>query len=211
MPQDLPPVEYLHKLLSYDPAAGELYWKRRTPDMFSTTHGKKLRTAEHACKLWNARYAGKQAFTCSYARGALIGTIDNRQYLAHRVAYALYHNEDPGSLEVDHINGDPSDNRANNLRKATRGEQAKNMPLSRANRSGRVGVFFITRLQRWGASIVVQGKSHWLGYYENRAAAEAARQEAEVQLGFHPNHGRTNSNEPRPRVPVLGHSETQSP
>lgn len=190
MPVVLPPVEYLHKLLSYEPATGKLYWKHRTPDMFTTTYGKKTRTAEHACKLWNALYAGKEAFTCQYARGAFIGTIEKRQYLAHRVAYALHHNEDPHPLEVDHLNGDPTDNRASNLRTATRVEQSRNMPRSRANRSGRVGVFFITRLQLWGASIMVGGKSQWLGYYDNPADAAAARQEAEARLGFHPNHGR---------------------
>lgn len=190
MPIVLPPVEYLHKLLSYDPATGKLYWRHRTPDMFTTTHGKKIRTAEHACKQWNSRYAGKEAFTCQYLRGAFIGTINDRQYLAHRVAYALHHNTDPYPLEIDHINGDPADNRAENLRLVTSSEQSKNMPRSRANRSGTVGVFFITRLQLWGASIVAGGKSHWLGYYDNPDDAAAARQKAEARLGFHPNHGR---------------------
>jgi hypothetical protein len=201
MPNQLPPVDYLHKLLSYDPASGTLRWKHRTPDMFSTTHGKKLRTASHACNQWNKRYAGKEAFTCQYLRGAFIGTINDRQYLAHRVAYALHHGIDPYPLEIDHINGDPADNRAENLRRVTSSEQSKNMPCSRANRSGRVGVFFIARIQRWGASIQVQRKTHWLGYYENQADAVAARQEAEVRLGFHPNHG---------REPTHGHTRIES-
>jgi hypothetical protein len=63
MPKPLPPAEYLHKLLSYDPETGQLFWKRRSVDLFTTTHGKKIRTAEHTCKQWNNRYAGKQAFT----------------------------------------------------------------------------------------------------------------------------------------------------
>jgi hypothetical protein len=205
MPRQLPPVELLHKLLSYDPASGKLFWKPRTPDMFTTTHGKKLRTAEHACKQWNHLYAGKEALTCRAARGALSGSIRNTQYLAHRVAYALHHNVDPYPLEIDHINGNPADNSAKNLRCATRAEQAKNMPRSCVNRSGRTGVHFIKRIQRWGAAIQVCGKSQWLGYYEDLADAEAARQEAEVRLGFHANHGREQPHAQHPGIePVAG-------
>lgn len=197
MPKPLPSAEYLHKLLSYDPETGQLFWKRRSVDLFTTTHGKKIRTAEHTCKQWNNRYAGKQAFTCQYGLGYFIGSIDNTRYLAHRVAYTLHHNEDPYPSELDHINGDHSDNRAVNLRKASRAEQAMNMPMSTVNRSGTVGVHFIRRISRWGACIQVAGKTHWLGSYEDKKDAQSARRAAEVRFGFHQNHGRSRSVEPR--------------
>jgi hypothetical protein len=41
--------------------------------------------------------------------------------------------------------------------------------------------------------------------------AVAARQAANFELGFHPNHGRTGKHESRPRVSILGHSEAKSP
>lgn len=190
MPKPLPPIETLRKVLRYEPETGRLFWKTRTPDMFTATHRNRLRTAEHACRQFNDRYAGAEAFTASQPRGARVGNLLGRGvFLAHRVAYALHHGVDPGA-EIDHINGDPSDNRAENLRSVSRSDQARNMPLSNTNKSGRVGVFWITRLEKWGAAIQVNGRSHWLGYYDNFEQACSVRGEAEKSLGFHANHGR---------------------
>lgn len=187
----LPPPELLRKLIEYNPDTGKLYWKERTPDLFTATHGKKMRTAEHSCKQWNQRYAGREAFTTVAAtqHGALVGSLFSRLMLAHRVAFAVHHGRWP-EAEVDHINGDRRDNRISNLREASRSDQVRNMPLSRVNKSGRVGVFWITRLSRWGASIQVRGVSHWLGYHDSFEAAVAAREAAEKEHGFHENHGR---------------------
>ena len=56
----IPSPEALRQLLSYDPKTGKLFWKERGPEWFRDTEG---RTAQHACKNWNARYAGEEAFT----------------------------------------------------------------------------------------------------------------------------------------------------
>ena len=189
MPKDLPPPQMLRKVLRYEPDTGRFFWRERTPDMFKTTHGRKIRTAEHACKQWNQRYAGTEAFTASQ-QGARVGNLLGLgTYLAHRVAFAHYHGRPPRG-EVDHINGRRDDNRICNLREATRVEQSQNMPKSCANKSGHVGVYWITRLSLWGASIQVSNVSHWLGYYETFEEACAVRKDAEKRFGFHPNHGR---------------------
>jgi hypothetical protein len=72
----------------------------------------------------------------------------------------------PGS-EPDHINGDPLDNRRENLRCASRAENTMNRGLSKANTSGFRGVY--PSKGRWCAKI----KKHHLGYFLSKE--EAAR------------------------------------
>lgn len=192
MTKELPPVELIRKALRYEPGTGRLFWSERTPDMFKTTFGRKLRTAEHSCKQFNQRYAGTEAFTASGSthRGARVGNLLGfGRFLAHRVAFAHYHGHWPKG-EVDHINGRRDDNRICNLRDVSRSEQAKNMPRSCVNKSGKVGVHWITRLSKWGAKIQVGGRSHWLGYYDTFEEACSARESAERRFNFHLNHGR---------------------
>jgi hypothetical protein len=115
MPQHLPPVEYLHKILRLDPETGALHWRERTPDMFSEDcpggpHG--------ACERWNALYANKPAFT-TISGGNLVGAIHGVSVGAHRVVFALYHNRWSG-YQLQHIDGDTMDNRPCNLRETDR-------------------------------------------------------------------------------------------
>jgi hypothetical protein len=48
-------------------------------------------------------------------------TINKKLYLAHRCAWLWFYGEWP-EHDIDHINGDRSDNRLINLRKATRSQ-----------------------------------------------------------------------------------------
>lgn len=91
----------LLELLSYDPDTGELHWKKRDEKWFSD----KGRSASGNRSLWNARFAGKLAFTAVSAQGYLHGTIFLKGYSAHRVAWAIFHGAWPSDF-IDHINGD---------------------------------------------------------------------------------------------------------
>ena len=53
-------------------------------------------------------------------------SVIGRNIYEHRLAWALYYNEDPYPLEIDHINRNRGDNVISNLRKATPAEQARN-------------------------------------------------------------------------------------
>ena len=180
---DLPTPETLRKLLSYDPDTGLLTWKRRPIDMFAT---------ERAGKSWNARLCGKPAFKTSNNDGYNQGGIFGKNYLTHRVVYAIHHGAWPVN-QIDHISGDRSDNRIANLRDVTSAENQRNMQRPSNNTSGHIGVSWKGDRCKWRAKIGVYGKSRHIGYFTDINDAIAARAAAEVEYGYHANHGRQQS------------------
>lgn len=186
----LPTVEVLRQLLRFDPESGKLFWLHRPASLF--VEG--LRSAEHSAKVWNAAWAGKEAFTVTDQSGYKVGTIFLRRGIqAHRVAWALMMGEWPLD-EIDHINGDSADNRWANLRLVSHHENGRNQALSRLNTSGNAGVRQANDTGHWVAYIYVEKKRVALGSYLTREEAIAARYGAERALGFHENHGK------RPRL-----------
>ena len=137
------------------------------------------RSAMHACNQWNSRWAGKPAATCK-KDGYHYVHFNYRTELAHRLAYKIMTGQDP--VEIDHIDGNRSNNKWSNLKNGTRTDNLRNLALKRANKSGYHGVAFSKRQQRWTAYIT-------LGAFDSKEEAVAARKKAEAFLGFHPNHG----------------------
>jgi len=99
--------------------------------------------------------------------------------MAHRLAWALHNGEWP-SKQIDHIDGDRANNRISNLREATQSQQIMNSKLRSDNTSGIKGVQ--QRKYGWTAYIAVDGKSTYLGHFDTKAKAIAARAEAEEKL-----------------------------
>ncbi|MEW4959716.1 HNH endonuclease, partial [Enterobacter cloacae subsp. cloacae] len=76
--------------------------------------------------------------------------------------------------EVDHINRIRSDNRIENLRLATRSENAKNKEKSKANTSGFKGVSQQKKTGNWVAHIRLNGKNKHLGTFRSPERASIA-------------------------------------
>jgi len=110
-------------------------------------------------------------------------------YLAHRVAWFLTHGEQP-ECAIDHINGDPSDNRLVNLRLAPGSTNQRNRKLSALNTTGMHGVHWRADREKWRVDIYVDHERVPLGHYDDFEDACAARKAAELKYGFHRNHGR---------------------
>ena len=79
----------------------------------------------------------------------------------------------PKGMEVDHINGNPLDNRKSNLRICTIAENLRNKGAGKNNTSGYKGVSWVKRNKRWLAQIKHNGKQVYIGHYKNKE--EAAR------------------------------------
>src|SRR3546814_3868702 len=88
-------VQMARRLLRYEPDTGKLFWRSRSPEFFRAT---KARTSEHACRNWNAHYAGKEAFTCLSPSGYRQGAILNNSLQAHRVIRSEEHTSELQSL-----------------------------------------------------------------------------------------------------------------
>lgn len=166
----LPPIDVLLASFRLDADTGAIYWKERPASQFSRPNDWKRMN----------RLAGKRA-DIDMGNGYLAVCLMSVRYKAHRVAFALHNGFDPIG-DIDHVNGDPSDNRPANLRIATRSQNAMNFRGPRAdNAHGGRGVKKTQRGKGWAAWTMVNGKYQVVGYFVLHAdavqAAAAARKE----------------------------------
>lgn len=175
----------LAELFSYDPVNGRLFWRARESKWFTDA----AFSADGARNVWNARYAGREAISTvdrlGYRRGRLMGKMVS----AHRIVWALNTGHWPVS-EIDHVNGNPSDNRLCNLRAVTHEENSRNRKLFSHNKSGVNGVSWSKNAGKWTAAIYNDGARKHIGSFDCLEDAVAARKLAETNFGYHPNHGR---------------------
>ena len=114
--------------------------------------------------------------------------LNRKRYLAHRLIWFFVHGVWPE--QIDHINGVKTDNRLENLRNVSHIENMRNQRKPRHNSSGIVGVRWYKKSMKWRACIYVSNKEKFLGDFENLSDAISTRKAAEVEYGFHQNHGR---------------------
>jgi hypothetical protein len=159
----LPPLETLENNFRYDEMSGVLYRKYKN---IETTTTKNRKTGYY----W-------------------VG-FNYKKYASHRIIWKLYYKKDvPCDMEIDHINGDKSDNRVSNLRLVTMNQNMMNKKKYSSNQSGIVGVAKRSDTNSWRAQISVNGKAIKLGSFKTREEAINARLAAENKYGFHINHG----------------------
>lgn len=165
----------LNNRLSYDPSTGLLYWKE--------CHSQSVQ--------WNGRWANKEAFTTIQKTGYKFGRIEYWGFYAHRVIWAMQTGAWPKE-QIDHIDGDRSNNAWINLREVTFSQNNMNASLPSHNSSGHIGVSLIKKTGKWEAHIGMPGKKikKSLGVFGSLEEAVKARKAAESALNYHPNHGR---------------------
>lgn len=122
--------------------------------------------------------------------GYQIVSVNYRLFKCHRIIWALFYGEWP-SGSIDHINGVKDDNRIENLRVVTHQENLRNQKKRKTNKTGVHGISRQRALSKWQVFITVDYKNIYLGVYEDFFEAVCARKSAELQYGFHVNHGRS--------------------
>lgn len=143
------PFETLNDLLRYNPDTGEIFW--RVP-----RHGARV---------------GRQAGSIEKYHGYRRIRVNYQSIHAHIIAFVLMTGEWP-KLEIDHINGDRSDNRWANLREATKSQNRYNQRMHRDNCAGLKGVY--ARRGGYRACIKFNGRHIHLGDFPDKYQAHAA-------------------------------------
>jgi len=130
---------------------------------------------------WRVSRPGVKAGKVAGCRrdGYWVITLNRRGYGAHRLAWLYVHGTLPD--EVDHRDGDPGNNRIDNLRPATRAQNAANRGINKNNRTGFTGVSFIKARGKFQASIGINGKNVNLGMFDTAEDAAEARRKAAAE------------------------------
>lgn len=103
---------------------------------------------------------------------------------------------------VDHKNGNPLDNRRNNLRICNAQENARNCKASKSNLTGVLGVSFIKKSGRYRARIMVDRKEIRLGNFKTLEEAKKAREAAELKYFGEYAPYASRDNEPRAEITI---------
>lgn len=160
----------LKELLDYCPETGVFTWKVN--------------------RRGNAKAGGVAGYAQTVSSGKKYWYIKvfKVKLFAHRLA-VLYMTGSFPEAQVDHEDGNGTNNRWSNLRCVGSLENGRNRRRPADNTSGVVGVGWCPKSKRFYARIRVNWKRVHLGCYKNFEDAVAARKAAEVTYGFHKNHG----------------------
>lgn len=143
-------IDRVKELLRFDPETGFFYWKNPMGRARARKDGRAGNVAQN---------------------GYEVIRIDGKLILSHRLAFALSAGRVP-EANVDHINGNPLDNRSENLREAT---QQQNIWNSRARKAKQVPVKGVWRIPTgYRAGICINGKTKHLGVFQSAEEAGAA-------------------------------------
>lgn len=164
---------FLREAVEYRPDTGEFFWRSSRPKHhFRTEHGRNI---------WHSQFAGKPAGSpdvSGYRRIYLLGSL----HRAARLAYLYMQGEWP--KVIDHINGDPTDDRWENLRNVSQRRNSLNVKRKKNNTSGFNGVWYCRRGDLWNAEIKVHGQKIFLGTFEDKDDAIRARKVADAMFGY---------------------------
>lgn len=148
---EFPTADQVRGRLSYKPETGEFVW---------TARGRGIRVGFPAGTL---QLDGRREIT-----------IFGRRHKAARLAWLYVHGVWPSGV-IDHINGNPADDRIENLRDTTHQENIQNQHRAqRSNKSSKLLGVALHHSGSWQARIAVKGKNLYLGSFKTPEEAHQA-------------------------------------
>lgn len=144
--------ELVRKLFDYDAETGALIWldSYQRPDVVGNRAG----WLDNSTGYWKI-------------------SVEGTNFVAAKIIWLWIYGELP-DLVPDHANNDRSNDRLDNLRLATKGQNAANAKVRIDNTSGLKGASFCKTTGRWRASITIDGLSCNLGRYDTAQEAHHA-------------------------------------
>ena len=119
---------------------------------------------------------------CLDVEGYRVVRTGGKDYKAHRIAYLMQTGQWP-SLPIDHRNGKRDDNRWENLRLAEGGiNQQNRRQASCRNKTGLLGVTYVSQTRQFRAIIDVDGRKIQLGRFDDAMSAHQAYMQAKVKI-----------------------------
>jgi HNH endonuclease len=166
--RDLIPIAYLRECFRYDPETGELRWRDRPRSHF---------VSDRAWAKFQSFVGRKAGSFDPNGYGVVTLTFEGKmiRLYQHRVIWALMKGEWPSS-NLDHWNGDESDNRFDNLFETSYSGNAQN----RSNMKFAKGAY--PDGYGWRATIRVNSEQIYLGYFATEEEAHKAYLEAKKRL-----------------------------
>ena len=154
-------IDLVRQVLRYEASTGKMYW------------------TSTVCR---NRPAGTEAGHL-HLKGHIVIQVNKKRYMAHRLAWLLHHGKEP-SGDVDHINGNPADNRIENLRDVTKQiNQQNRRSAQKNNQSGLLGASLHKKTGRWAAQIKLpSGTNRYLGLFDTAEQAHHAYLSAKRQI-----------------------------
>ena len=166
------------KLVNYDGATGVFIWLKR--------EGSDPKTRQ-----FNTRFSGKEC-GCDNGKGysSIKIRIDGELFTlaAHTLVWLIAYGEMP-VYDIDHIDGNRSNNKIDNLRAVTKALNCRNAKMLKSNTSGVTGVTLDKSTGKWRARTKVDKVMHSLGSFDDIRNAENAIKLFRAKHGFTDRHG----------------------
>ena len=127
----------------FDYEDGRLVWK--------TKPNRRIKVGDKAGRLKSTGYE--------------VVTISGSVYMSHRIIFLWHHGYLPEY--IDHIDGDITNNRIENLRECSLSQNQCNRRIGTNNTSGHKGVYFNKQVNKWQVEVQYKGKRYYGGLFDN--------------------------------------------
>ena len=148
------------KYLEYNPETGEIIWK----------------------SLKNVRGKVKSLAGTKMRDGRRVVGFNRKRYMSYRLSWLLFYGVLPTGV-IDHIDGNPLNDKIENLRDVSRSVNQQNQRKAHStNKSNLLGAAWHSWSEKYQSTIHVNGKQRHLGTFDTAEEAHAAYLKAKRDL-----------------------------